>query len=100
MPCRARGQLLALDKHAVGPALLSQMVERGNADHAPANHHCPRVGSHSFPRELRGRQLAIPRQPDASSYDSITIEGERQSCTSLESQPCLASLLLAQRMRT
>ena len=53
MPGRARGQFLALDEHAVGPALPDEMVKRRDADHAPANHHCPRVRSHSHPLELR-----------------------------------------------
>ena len=46
MPGRARGQLLALDQHAVGPALPREMIERRHADDSPANHHSPRVRSH------------------------------------------------------
>ena len=43
MPGRARGQLLALDQHDVGPALLGKMIERRDADHAAADHHRARL---------------------------------------------------------
>src|ERR1700733_4738186 len=59
MPGRARGQLLALDEHAVGPTLLREMIECRDADYAPANHHCPRVRSHSHPLEQRTSELII-----------------------------------------
>ncbi len=49
MPCRAGGQLPALDQHAVRPALLAQMIQRRDADHAPADHHRPRMRSHGMP---------------------------------------------------
>ncbi len=53
VPGRAGSQLLALDENAVGPALLGEMIERRDADHSPADHHRPRVRSHSHPLELR-----------------------------------------------
>ena len=37
MPGRAGGQLLALDQDDIGPALLGQVVERRDADHAAAD---------------------------------------------------------------
>ena len=39
MPGRAGGQLLPLEEHDVGPALLREVVEGRHADHAPADHH-------------------------------------------------------------
>ena len=59
MPGRAGGQLLALDENAVGPAFLGEMIERRDADHAPADHHRPRVRSHSIPLELRASDPAF-----------------------------------------
>ena len=49
MPGRAGGQLLALDEHAIGPALLDEMVKRRNADDAAADHHRPSLRSHEIP---------------------------------------------------
>ena len=37
MPGRAGGQLLALDQHDVGPALLGEVIERRDADDAAAD---------------------------------------------------------------
>jgi hypothetical protein len=39
VPSGARGELLALDQHAVGPAELSQVIQRRHADDAAADHH-------------------------------------------------------------
>ena len=58
MPGRAGGQLLALDQHAVGPALPGEMIERRDANDSSADHHRPRVRSHSHPLEL-GRFEAV-----------------------------------------
>ena len=60
MPGRAGGQLLALDEHAVGPALPGEMVERRNADHAPADHHRPRMRSHWPPSAFRFPNRSTP----------------------------------------
>ena len=60
VPGRAGGQLLALDENAVAPALLRQMIERRDADHAPADHHRPRMRSHA-PRAV---PTPPPRPPD------------------------------------
>src|ERR1700722_2808603 len=75
MPGRARGQLLALDEHAVGPTLLREMIECRDADYAPANHHCPRVRSHSHPLELRTSQPIIVDTRSPRPTDSITVKG-------------------------
>ncbi len=48
VPGAARGQLVALQQHAVGPAGLGQMVEDRAADHPAADHHGLRVRSHGF----------------------------------------------------
>ena len=76
MPGRAGGQLLALDEDAVGPALPGEMIERRDADHAPANDHSPRVRSHSHPLDLRrlliGRSLTSPL---VLAYDASQING-------------------------
>ena len=47
VPGRARGQFLALDENAVAPAFLGEMIERRDADHAPADDHRPRMLSHA-----------------------------------------------------
>ena len=68
MPGRAGGQLLAFDENAVGPTLLDEMVERRDADHAPADHHRPRMRSHRNPSSIwrlppppRLRAVPLPR---------------------------------------
>ncbi|MNT86746.1 hypothetical protein D3C72_2270700 [compost metagenome] len=43
MPGRSRRQLVLFQKHAVGPAGLGKMVERGSADRPPTDDHDPRV---------------------------------------------------------
>src|ERR1700685_4190648 len=75
MPGRTRGQFLALDEHAVGPTLLREMIERRDANHAPANHHCPRVRSHSHPLELRTCQPFIVETRTPPPTDRITTKG-------------------------
>ena len=47
VPGRAGGQLLALHQHDVRPALLGEMIERRDADHASADHHDARMRFHS-----------------------------------------------------
>ena len=59
MPGRAGSQLPALNEDAVGPALPGEMVERRDADHAPANDQSPRVRSHSHPLDLRRLLTAV-----------------------------------------
>ena len=49
MPGRAGGQFLALDENAVAPALLGQMIKRGDADDAASDHDRPSLTAHPFP---------------------------------------------------
>ena len=65
MPGRARGQFLALDENAIGPAFPGEVIERRDADHAPADDHRPRMRSHvdthaSQPPSLFRREARTP----------------------------------------
>ena len=68
VPGGAGGELGALEQHAVGPALLGQMVERAHAHHTTADHHHPCCRSHRA-RPLSPHACAEPaeRHPAASA---------------------------------
>ena len=53
VPRRAGGEFLALQQQHVGPALARQVVERGNADHAAADHYGASGARHAGHRRLR-----------------------------------------------
>ncbi len=50
VPGRAGGQFLALDQNAIAPALLGQMIERGYADNASADHDRSCMRAHGPPK--------------------------------------------------
>ena len=59
VPCRTRGQFLALQQHNIAPALFGQMIKRRDANNASANDDDPCRGSHI----LRSRCVRLhPRQ--------------------------------------
>ena len=62
MPGRARRQFLALDENAVRPAFLGEMVERRDADHAPADDHRPRMRSHVVHRSRLDAEFVLDRR--------------------------------------
>ena len=55
MPGGARGQLVALQQHHVGPAELGQVVEDAAADQPAADHHCLCVRLHGVSAVVGGR---------------------------------------------
>ena len=77
MPGRARGQLLPLDEHDIRPALLGEMIERRDADHAAADHHHAGVGSHAA-APLRRARLSSPRKRGPSTTAATNWRRHRQ----------------------
>ena len=73
VPGRAGGQLPALEQHAVRPAFPDEMVEGRNADHAPADHHRPRMRSHG--RSLVNSRRRFPRPAPSTGLRPAPVAG-------------------------
>jgi hypothetical protein len=84
MPCRAGGQLLPLAEDDVGPALPGEVIERGDADNAAADHHDPSMGSHPTQVQRLGRNEAPFNTLAARAGDSSE---ERRQSHEREDQP-------------
>jgi hypothetical protein len=72
VPGRAGGEFGALEKHGVRPALVSQMIERADADHAATDHHDAGMSFHLEDPRVNAHRSVTSGEPNKTLIATIT----------------------------
>src|SRR5690242_3912839 len=83
MPGGSRGELIALEQHRIGPAELSQMVQRAAANSPSADHHDPSLALHRRAPWWAARHLGAvrPRAAARLTASPVRLPDRRKAAT-------------------